>query len=151
MVCRNIFKALSIPNQKSWGADIFFCGGTSRWRVCYQRGLPRLVFTKWWSLSGEGLLSTGPTQYSLYRCHHTTNVSDVHRIIEIAYLKHKLYIVQSAVPTVYFISYILQHKVKQIQSVLYSVQCTLYTVHCILYIVYSTTQTVQFQSVVQTA
>ena len=42
-------------------------GGASRWRVCYQRGLPRLVFvTKWWSLSGEDLLSTGPTPSSLF-------------------------------------------------------------------------------------
>ena len=64
-----IFKTLSIPNSKSWGAKIlrecstptmwhmscvtcyvsrvtcFFgqSGGASRWSVCYQRGLPRLV------------------------------------------------------------------------------------------------------------
>ena len=83
----NIFKALWIPNHKSWGAEIlrecsppstchmsgvrchvsyvrchvsgvtcqvscvtffyFFVwqsGEASRWRVCYQRGLPRLVY-----------------------------------------------------------------------------------------------------------
>ena len=69
MVCGNIFKVPSIPNHKSWGAEIFertftphhvshvtcpmsrvrchmslFYCGAFRGRVCYQRGLPRLVF-----------------------------------------------------------------------------------------------------------
>ena len=43
-----IFKTLSIPNRKSWGPDIFReclqSDGASGGRVCYQRGLPRLVY-----------------------------------------------------------------------------------------------------------
>ena len=73
----NIFQTLSIPNRKSYGAEIFrdcsshtmchvsriMChlshvfffirkkiwqsGVASRWRVCYQRDLPRLVLLCW--------------------------------------------------------------------------------------------------------
>ena len=54
MVSGIIFKALSIPNHKSWGAEIL--------RECQVSGAYYFfVFTKWLSLSGEGLLSTGPT------------------------------------------------------------------------------------------
>ena len=37
-----------VRSQVSWVSWFFFflSGGASRWRVCYQRGLPRLVFMK---------------------------------------------------------------------------------------------------------
>ena len=36
----------SMTNSAQWGrvGENLLCGGASRWRVCYQRGLPRLVY-----------------------------------------------------------------------------------------------------------
>ena len=78
MVCGNIFKALSISNHKSWRAEYFermFTPHHVSHITCHMSGVSvrcHLSFlTKWWSLSGEGPLSTGPTQSILYLYIHT--------------------------------------------------------------------------------
>ena len=85
MVCGNIFKVLSIPNHKSWGAEILReCSPPTMCHmsrvICHVSGVTCQVsrvtcnfiiiilffLTQWWSLSGEGLLSTGPTPSSFH-------------------------------------------------------------------------------------